>query len=470
MMLRLLSAFLLLCLSGMLTVGLENSLEQLLDSSQRLDETRLQRDIARIGADEVGVNRLPELYLQAPSAYSIDLPPDGNHSWQAQLGVRQQLPFGIGTDVSYQHGLQHRKAETIEATEFSEEEVIPGGFIHSLSVQAGVTIPLYTSRTWNLPALQRTTAYERADTAFSRDRTQLVRAFLSEWFSLYRRHLEVEQARRQEEFALSAVQLQEQLVERGEQAPHTLWEYQRSAHDAERERVQLKHAFARAAAELAVRHGVEFPDIPRLPDDQFSWQRHGVAPLFPAEQRILQLDTSAETLSHQRSRQSSAPQLSLSYNLSGPTQETAGPLPETFTDQFGDFDDWTPSLSVGFTLSSRDLQSAVRENRRHSLTMQLTALETSHRLQQYRTEIEQLSLLYERYQLLYERESDSLQRMQQYYQDMQQQHERGQIDTHTLQEIELSLSDMQTALSLTQSHLSATRLELGLLTGGHADK
>ncbi|AFG36862.1 TolC family protein [Spirochaeta africana] len=467
---RLVPAALLGCLVSLSVTGLENSLEQLLVGSQRLEETRLQREIARIGADEIGVDRLPELYLQAPSAYRIDIPPEGDHSWQAQLGVRQQLPFGIASDVSWQHGLRHRESEFIEATEFSDEEKIPGGFMHSLSAEAGLTVPLYVSRYWNLPSVQRTTAHDRAAAAHTRDRTRLIREFLADWFSLYRNYLEVKQARQHEVFALSAVELQEQLIERGERAVHTLWEYQRSAHEAERERIQREHAYDRATEQMHVRHGIEFPENPELPDSRFSWQYYGISPLYPTEHRVMQLDSKTEELSYQRSRQGSAPRLSLSFSLAGPTQETAGDIREGFTDQFGDWDDWSPSLSVGFSLSSRDVQSAARDSQRHRLSAHLTVLETSHRLQQHETDINHLITLRDNYARLYQRESEAVQNMQRYYSDVLQQHERGEIDTRTLQEIQLSLSDMQTALSLTESHLQETRLELELLAGGPIDR
>ena len=454
-----------LLLIGLPLGAFEESLEQFLSASSQLEEIRLQREMLELSGREAGLAVAPDFYLSAPAAYSAELPLPASQTWAATLGVRQEFPFGIVANMSWQQSLLRTDPAASDATELFDDQAAASGFSHSLLAQAGLVIPIYGSDYVSIPGVQRLTAFLRAETRSDLQLAGAAHDFLADWFSLYRQRIELERLQQQEAFAIAASDAHEVLVERGEVAPHIQWEYERQVHAARRARIEVENGFAASSVVLRTRYGVIFPDEPRLPAREFFWGEYGVQSLNATADLLAGLDERAADLDHARAQQAVAPDLSLSFSMAGPAQLSAREFWPGFADQFNEWDAWTPSVTVGLSISSTELRAAKVQDDSRKLVSRLTSIQESSASEQRQNEVRILERSFQQYQQAFEVESASLARMREYLRDMRTQFEQGIIDLLTLQEIESAFVSMEASLRVTESYVHETRLELQLLAG-----
>lgn len=234
---------------------------------------------------------------------------------------------------------------------------------------------------------------------------------------------------------------------------------------ARRARIEVENGFAASSAVLRTRHGVIFPDEPRLPDREFFWEEYGVRAVNPTADLLAELDAQAADLDHERAQQSAAPDLSLSFSMAGPVQMSAGEFWPGLADQFDEWDAWTPSITVGLSLSSTELRTAKLQDDSRKLASRLSSIQESNASNQRENQVQLLERLLQQYRQAYEGELASLARMREYRRDMRTQFDLGTIDLLTLQEVESAFVNMEVSLRVTESYVHETRLELQLLAG-----
>ncbi|GAB6091440.1 TolC family protein [Spirochaeta dissipatitropha] len=438
---------------------LESQLHEVLLHSSLGREAEISYRMEDLDAGMQRQSVFPVLYLAAPAAYRIALPPEGRHAGQAQLGVRGQLPYGLSADLSWNHSLEYLHDVEDPAGEPQN------GFLQTLAAQLDIQVPLYFSPKPYISSSIAAGMNEQAGLRLEIARNQLLQAYLQDWFDLYRRAQSLTLLSLHIQAARERVEAYELLVSSGDAALHELWQAERNLNARELEHLQADIERERLRSRFFSRYGVQFPEQALMPTGNIQWQHYAVQPLLSSELQLVQLQAEAAWLEYRNERSSSAPRINLSLNLNGPTPTEAGPFGESIRNNFTDRNDWNPGLSLGLSLSTDDFRTATVRSKRHELSMQGLNLQQQRRIDELHAQIQQSERLHEQYLRIYEREQQALTHMQSYVDDMHRRHDSGEIDLLQLNEILLQHAEMQGSAQQTLSRLREVELHLQLLSG-----
>jgi len=425
----------------------ETQLEHIFTDAPASREAELTRRLEQLEADSIQLRVTPTVYLDAPEALGVELPPEGQFASEAALGVRGQLPFGATADLSWNQRVERLQ----EVVDF--EGTVRTGFVHTASVQADVTLPVFVLGVafpvFSLSQNIRQQARVNREDA----RNELARQFVTDWFSLYREHIVVEALFEHVLFARRVVEAYEIRTEQGDVPLVELWRAQQELGSRELQHVQADSERRRNLDLFLFAYGVPFAEDPRIPEGDIVWSRYGVVPRADIEAQRSVLSQHALELRYQVERIEQSPRITVSTQLSGPVPTQPGTFGSSFTGQFETFDDWTPTLGVGVAISTTGLRAGSIERSRNELELARLALRQQQRDHELEAQLHHLERLRAQYQSTFDRDAAIVARMREHVRDLELRHAGGEIDLLQLLEAQVQLSDMQASLRGTESRI-----------------
>jgi len=441
--------------------ALENQLLQVLSQSPLGKEAALSYRIEELEGRRFHQEGTPTVYFSAPSAYLLTITPERRQVWQSQIGIRSPLPYGSKVDLSWNHSLEY--INTTHGTTGDPRS----GFIQNISVQTELVVPLYFNSVAFLSTSIANNVQKSAFVRYSLAQNKLAKQFIETWYSLYREYITLELNRIRTSHTQQIVQTYSLLVASGDRSIHELWQAENNHRIQEIQLLRSELEIQKNREIFHSQYGFVYPENPQLPESDIDLSPYFILPQVTAELLLFDLENELDHLEYVQNRTESAPALQFSFQISGPQEQELQTFADSFSGQFRE-SDWTPTFSVGFSLTSNLGPQSTYQETKSNLNKDLLILQQTRGTEELLIQIDQLKELYSQYQIMVQREEQSTEQMMNHLQDMEQKFERGELDLLQLNDIRFQFEQTKIILQTSRSYLQELNLLIQLLGTGLA--